>query len=373
MIYLDNNATTPLDPRVWTALRPWLETHFANPSSGSAAAREAQRALEHARAQVATLLGCQPAEIIFTSGGTEANHAAIHSATQLFPQRKHLITAATEHAAILAPLARLEAHSGYELTRLPVNAQGEISLDELAAAIRPDTALVTLMWANNETGVVHPVVEAAALAAAHDVLFHTDAVQAVGKWPISLHDTSVHTLALSGHKVHGPKGLGALYVNRRSGYEPWLLGGGQEQGRRAGTENVAAIVGLGQAAELALVADSSPLRDDFETALQQALPDVIFHGAETRRLPNTSHFQIPGTVAEGMMILLEKQGIIVSAGSACHTGALHPSHVLAAMGLDATAARASLRVSFGRQNTPQEMSLAVTALTAAAHKMRGLW
>ncbi len=372
MIYLDNNATTPLDPSVFAAMRPYLETNFSNPSSGSTAARQAQRAIARAREQVANLLGCEPQEIVFTSGGTEANNAAIFSATELFPQRRHIITAATEHDAVRHYLDWLETKHGYEITRLPVTARGEVSLNQVAAAIRPqETALITIMWANNETGVLHPVSEIAALAAAQDVLFHTDAVQAVGKIPLRMNETSIHTLALSGHKFHGPKGVGALYVTRRIAFQPWLLGGGQENFRRAGTENVAGIVGLGQAAELAQASHDS-LRDAFEQALRAAIPDVIINGDGAPRLPNTSHVRIPGTQAEGMMILLDKKQISVSAGSACHTGALHSSHVLEAMGIDATAARACLRISFSRLNTTSEMTTAVTAITEAAQKMRSL-
>ncbi len=372
MIYLDNNATTPMDPAVFAAMRPYLETQFANPSSSSAAARTAQRAIAHARTQVATLLGCEPREIIFTSGGTEANNTAIFSATELFPDRKHIITGATEHDAVRHYLDWLETKHGYEITRLPVSACGEISPSQVAAAIRPQqTALVTLMWANNETGVLHPVEEVADLAASHSVLFHTDAVQAVGKLPLNLRRTKIHTLALSGHKIHGPKGIGALYVNHRTAFQPWVLGGGQENFRRAGTENVAGIVGLGAAAALAMATPSS-LRDEFERELNAAIPDLIINGGNVPRLPNTSNILIPGTQAEGMMILLEKQNISVSAGSACHAGALHPSHVLEAMGLDAAAARACLRISFGRMNQVIDMPHLIESFVQATQKMRAL-
>jgi cysteine desulfurase len=372
MIYLDNNATTPLHPAVFAAMRPFLETLFANPSSSSAAAREAQRAIALARKQVATLLGCEPQEIIFTSGGTEANNTAISSATELFPHRKHIVTASTEHDAVRHYLDWLEAKHGYEITRLPVSPNGEISPTQVAAVIRPgETALVTLMWANNETGVLHPIQEMAELAASHDVLFHTDAVQAVGKMPLNLRGTSIHTLALSGHKIHGPKGIGALYLNQRTAFQPWMLGGGQENFRRAGTENVAGIVGLGIAASLALETHHS-LRDQFEKELHAAIPDVIINGGSAPRLPNTSNILIPGTQAEGMMILLEKHKICVSAGSACHAGALHPSHVLEAMGLDAAQARSCLRVSFSRMNRPEEITEIIQAFVQATQKMRTL-
>jgi cysteine desulfurase len=372
MIYLDNNATTPPHAAVVEAMLPYLTTHYANPSSGSSAARTVVRGIERARESLATLLGCQPQELIFTSGGTEANHTAITSALALYPERKHIITAATEHDCVRQQLLWLEQHHGYSVTWLPVTTSGEISPTQVADALRPnDTALITMMFANNETGVLHPVAELAALAAEHDVFFHTDAVQAVGKCALNLAETKIHTLALSGHKFHGPKGIGALYVNRHAPFHPLLLGGGQENGRRAGTENVPGIIGLGMAAELAQSSHEWQ-RDAFEAALCAALPDTKINGSSAPRAPNTSNIYLPNTQAEGMMLLLEKAQISVSAGSACHTGALHPSYVLEAMGLDFTDARACLRVSFGRLNTAAEVAPTVAAIVAAAEKMRGL-
>ena len=369
--YFDNNATTSLDPAVLEAMLPFLREQFANPSSGSTDARKVHRAMEKARAQVATLVGCQPGEIIFTSGGTESNNAAIFSATEIFPKRRHLISAPTEHDSVRQYLRWLQETRGYKITWLKVDSQGRIELAELAAAIRPgETALVTLMWANNETGVLHPVAEAAQIAADQDVLFHTDAVQVAGKIPLQLASTAIHSLALSGHKFHAPKGIGALYVNHRAPFRPWLLGGGQENQRRSGTENVPGIIGLGAAAEAAAMPATSEVRDYFESEIQRHFPDISFHGLASQRTPKTSNLRLPGTHAEGLLILLDRQGIALSAGSACHTGALHPSHVLEAMGLSAVEARECLRISFSRHHTLTDASHLVEALATAVGKMR---
>ena len=369
--YFDNNATTPLDPAVLEAMLPFLREQFANPSSGSTMARKVHGAVEKAREQVAALIGCQPGEIIFTSGGTESNNTALFSATEIFPNRRHLISAPTEHDSVRQYLQWLQETRGYDITWLKVDTQGRINLSELATAIRPGaTALITLMWGNNETGVLHPVAEAAQIAADHDVLFHTDAVQVAGKIPLQLASTSIHSLALSGHKFHAPKGIGALYVNHRTPFRPWLLGGGQENQRRSGTENVPDIIGLGAAAAKALPPAPSEVRDFFETEIRRHFPDLSIHGDATPRTPNTTNLRLPGTHAEGLMILLDRQGISLSAGSACHTGALHPSHVLEAMGLSAVEAHECLRISFSRHHTREDASHLVEALAAAVGKMR---
>ena len=373
-LYFDNNATTPLDPAVLDAMMPYLQGQYANPSSGSSAARAVHRAMEKAREEVAALVGCQPQEIIFTSGGTEANNAAIFSATEIFSERRHLISCPTEHDAVRQTLLWLEQTRGYEITWLKVNHHGQIDLKELAAAIRPgQTALLTLMWANNETGVLHPVAEAAQLAAENEVLFHTDAVQMVGKMPVKLSSTSVHSLALSGHKFHAPKGIGALCVNHRIPFRPWFHGGGQENTRRSGTENVPGIIGLGAAATLARQPpDPAPsaVRDSFEISLRQRFPEATILGQDAPRTPNTTNVRFPGTHAEGLMILLDRAGIAVSAGSACHTGALHPSHVLEALGLPTPAARECLRISFSRSHTHADAHALLNALTETVLKMR---
>lgn len=382
VIYLDNNATTPLDPEVIEAMLPFLREHFANPSSGYDAARPVRKAIAAARERVATLLDCAPEEIVFTSGGTEADNAAIFSATQLYPDRKHIVTCATEHDAVINYCAWLEKHHGYEITRLGVSAEGVVRLEELEAAVRPGrTALVSIMWGNNETGVLAPVAEAAAVAEDAGVLFHTDAVQAGGKIPVSLRASRVHYLALSGHKFHAPKGVGILYVNHRVAFQPWMLGGGQENRRRAGTENVAGIVALGAAAEQARLHMArhaggpdpiGTLRDDFEAELACRLPGVHFHGAGALRTPNTSSLRIDGVEAAAMMVLLDRAGVCVSAGSACHTGSHSISHVLAAMGLSREQAAQTIRVSLSRFTSRSEIDAALGHFVKAAEKVRSL-
>lgn len=380
MIYLDNNATTPPDPAALEAMLPFLREHFANPSSSYLAARPVRRAVDHAREQVAALLDCEPGEIIFTSGGTEADNAAIFSAAQLFPDRKHIITCATEHDAVLNCCTWLEQTRGYEITRLGVTPDGRVNPGELAAALRPGrTALVSLMWGNNETGVLAPIAEAAALTEQAGALFHTDAVQAGGKIPLQLRGGNVHYLALSGHKFHGPKGTGVLYVNHRVAFQPWMLGGGQENNRRAGTENVAGIVATGEAAAQALQHLRAPgpdpvatRRDAFEAKLARLLPGVHFHGQNAPRTPNTSSLRIDGAEAAAMIVLLDRAGICVSAGSACHAGSGKISRVLAAMGLNRTEAAQTLRVSLSRFTTDAEIEAALAGFVSAAEKIRSL-
>lgn len=387
MIYLDNNATTPVDPAVLEAMLPFLRGEFGNASSASTFAKPVRRALAQAREQVAALIDCSPEEIIFTSGGTESLNAALFSATRLHPDRPHLIIGSTEHEAVLNAASWLERTQGYEVTRLPVDALGRTDLGELAAAIQPGkTAAIALMWANNETGVLGPVPEAAALAEAHGIPFIADAVQAAGKIPLSVRDSGIHSLAISGHKFHAPKGIGALYVSRRFPFQPWVLGGGQENNRRAGTENTAGIAGLGVAARLAAEhlrsrsADPAnpptdpvmQLRDRFEAEVLRRIPGSHRNGDPDLRTPNTSSLRFDGTQAEGLILLLDQRGICVSAGSACTTGSLHPSHVLTAMGLDATAAKSTLRFSFSRFNTAAEADQALDALEKAVAKFRTL-
>jgi len=379
MIYLDNNATTPLDPLVVEAMLPFLREHFANPSSSYDAAKPVRKALTVAREQTAALLGCTPEEIIFTSGGTESDNAAIFSAARLYPDRKHIITCATEHDAVLNACAWLERHEGFEITRLSVTPDGAFSLDELTAALRPGrTALVSLMWSNNETGVLAPVNEAAALAEQAGVLFHTDAVAAGGKMQMKLEGGQIHYLSLSGHKFHAPKGVGVLYVNRRVAFHPWLLGGGQENKRRASTENVAGIVALGAAAELARrhmesgTDRTGALRDHFETELAHRLPGVSCNGQGATRAANTSSLRIAGCEAAAMMVLLDRAGICVSAGSACHTGSHSISHVLAAMGLTREQAGETIRVSLSRFTMREEVDEAIAQFVKAVEKVRSL-
>jgi cysteine desulfurase len=376
LIYLDHNATTPLCGEAWDAMVPFFRENWANPSSGYRFARRAREAVETARAQVADLVGATPEEIVFTSGGTESSHAALHSAVALHPDRRHVVTCATEHDATLRTCEALGAQ-GYEVTVLPVDSEGRIDLGAYREALRPgQTACVSLMWANNETGLVHPVAEAAALAHERGILFHTDAVQAAGKVPIELSGMRVHYASLSAHKLHGPKGVGVLYVNRGARFQATQLGGGQEGGRRSGTLNVPGIVGLGAAAEAArrhLAADHGALaarRDRLESALGRRIEGVHVHAAGAPRLPNTSNFRIDGVDAQGAILLLDTCGVCVSSGSACATGSIKPSHVLTAMGLSSRPARETLRVSLARTTTDNEIDTAVAALETAVGKLR---
>jgi cysteine desulfurase len=377
ILYLDNNATTAIDPAVLEAMQPFLAKYFANPSSGYRFAAQVREAIEHAREQVAALLSCEPGEIVFTSGGTESNNTAIHSALASRPECKHVVTTAVEHSAVRNPAQDLEKR-GYNVTFLKVDRSGRISLGEVSDAIRVDTALVSVMWANNETGVIFPMEEVAEITQAKGVALHTDAVQATGKITINLRETPMQFLSLSGHKLYAPKGVGALYVNRRMRFQPLVLGGSHENNRRAGTENAASIVGLGKAAEIALekLRDEETrvraLRDRFEKTLLEKLPGAQVNGADAPRLPNTSSFMFDGIESEAALIMLDQENVCCSAGSACRTGSLKPSHVLNAMGLVNEQARASLRFSLGRFNTESELDRALEIVPRVIGKLRAL-
>jgi cysteine desulfurase len=377
MIYFDNNATTQLDPLVLQVMVPFLENQYGNPSSIYSFGRAAAKAVATAREQVAALLRCQPTEIVFTSCGTESDNSAIQSALLIDPDRKHLVTSKVEHSAIIKHAEAL-ARRGYEVTWLDVDSTGMINPNELQSAIRQDTAIVSLMWANNETGVLFPIEEAAEICRSKGTLFHTDAVQAVGKIDIDLGRAPISLLSLSGHKLHAPKGVAALYVNRRTKFNPYLLGGGQENKKRGGTENTASIVALGRAAELAFAAlkeDSvrvKALRDRFEEGLLENVSSLQINGNRTRRLPNTSNLAIEGVDSEGMLMLLDQRGICCSAGSACTAGSLEPSHVLKAMGFSNDHARGSLRFSFSRFNSEAEVEQALRIIPNAVEKLRSM-
>ena len=377
MIYFDNNATTRLDPQVLRVMLPFLQDQYGNPSSVYSFGRAAAKAVATAREQVAALLRCDPSEIIFTSCGTESDNSAIQSALLIDPDRKHLVTSKVEHSAIIKQAEAL-ARRGYEVTWLDVDSSGLISLDALEEAIRQDTAIVSLMWANNETGVLFPIEEAAEICRSKGTIFHTDAVQAVGKISLDVSRVPINFLSLSGHKLHAPKGVAALYVNRRSRFSPYLLGGGQENKRRGGTENTASIVAFGQAAELASAALNEEigrvkaLRDRFEKGMLDTVSSVQINGDRTRRLPNTSSLAIEGVDSEGMLMLLDQRGICCSAGSACTAGSLEPSHVLKAMGFSSERARGSLRFSFSRFNTEAEVDEALQIIPNAVEKLRSM-
>lgn len=376
LLYLDNNATTQIDPAVVEAMLPWLGEQYGNPSSAYRLGKAAGKAVATAREQVAALIGADPSEILFTSCGTESINTAIHSACSQSLDHNHLITSTVEHSATLK-LADHLAQRGFEITRVPVDSFGHLDLARLEKSIHSDAAIVSLLWANNETGVLFPIQPIAELCRAKRVPFHTDAVQAVGKIPVNVNDLGVSMLSLSGHKLHAPKGVGALYVSKRLRYNP-LLRGSQESARRGGTENVASIVALGKAAEIALdhIAEEQTrvrrFRDEFEQAILSRIPGAAVNGDTTNRLPNTANLSFEGIESEGALMLLDERGICCSAGSACTSGSVHPSHVLKAMGMSNERARASLRFSFGRFNQAGEISRAIDSVVEVVEKLRAL-
>ncbi|MEQ1851706.1 MAG: cysteine desulfurase NifS [Chthoniobacteraceae bacterium] len=375
LIYLDNNATTKVDPAVVEEMLPYLTDLYGNPSSGYRFGQQVNKAIETARERVAALLGCEPGEILFTSCGTESSVAAIRSALEMDRDRQHIVTTRVEHSATLKT-CELLAKRGHPVTWLGVNSDGQIDPAEVERAITDETALVSIMWANNETGVMFPTAPIAEIVREKGAVFHTDAVQTVGKVPFHLDGMKVNFLSLSGHKLHAPKGVGVLYVNRRTKFIPFLTGGGQEGGRRAGTQNAASIIGLGKACELAarhLDHETTVVkgwRDEFENGLLSRVPGVEVNGDRMNRLPNTTSLAFGGVESEAMLMLLDQRGICCSAGSACTTGQHEPSHVLRAMGFDDTRARGSLRFSFGRFNTAGELARALEIIPQVVEKVR---
>jgi cysteine desulfurase len=358
-------------------MMPFLTTRYGNPSGSHRFGAQVKKATDLAHERVAAMLGCEPGEVVFTSCGTESDNTAIHSALQMSPERRHVVTTSVEHNAVLNYCEAL-VRRGYEATIVPVDEQGHLDVEEVEAAIRPDTAIVSVMWANNETGVIYPVQKIADICRAKGVFFHTDAVQTVGKMPIDLAGRSIHFLSLSGHKLHAPKGVGALYVNRKSRFQPLIIGGPQEGGRRAGTDNVASIVGLGKAAELAMETIEEEnsrvraLRDRFEKTLRAELDDVLINGDPKTRLPNTSNLAFIGVDAQAVLLKLDQAGICCSLGSSCTTGAIQPSHVLRAMHFSNERARSSIRFSFGRFNTEAELDKVLEVLPGIVRKLREL-
>ncbi|WP_038160212.1 cysteine desulfurase family protein [Verrucomicrobium sp. BvORR106] len=367
MIYLDHNATTLPFPEAIDAMLPWLH-HCGNPSSIHATGREARRAVEAARHSVAEYLGAEAQQVIFTSGATEANNTAIHSALLRQPSKRHLITSSVEHSAVLAYCDYLEQHHGVEVTRLPVGIDGSLPMDALRNALRDDTALVSLMWANNETGVMWPISEFTKVCVEAGVPFHTDAVQAVGKVPVQFATCGANYLSLSGHKFGAPKGIGALIVADPERFMPLLHGGKQEQGHRGGTENVAHIVALGAAAEQSKLQGRTrwervaKLRDQLEVRVAQRFPEAEAHGVTVLRLPNTSNLYFPGMDSDALVTYLDAQGIAVSSGSACLESALAPSHVILAMTDSYERASESIRISLGPASTNEEVQRLVDAV-----------
>ncbi len=366
-VYFDHNATTRVAPEAVSAMLPFLTENWGNPSSAYNFGHQVAAHVEEARTKVAGLINADPREIVFTSCGTESSNSAIHSALVAQPERRHALTTAVEHSANIKYGAFLQKQ-GYEVTFLPVESDGSLDLHQLERAIRPDTAIVSAMWANNETGVLFPIAEIAAICRSKGVLFHTDAVQMAGKLKVDVKESGVDFASLSGHKLQAPKGIGVLYVKRRTKYHPYIIGGGQELGRRGGTENVPYIVAFGRAAELASarLEDENTrvraLRDKLENGIFGNIEGTLQNGAKEPRLPNTTNIAFEGVEAEGILLLLDQAGICASSGSACASGSMEPSHVLIAMGCSAARARGSIRFSLGPDNTAAEVDYVLQQL-----------
>jgi cysteine desulfurase len=376
-IYFDNNATTQVAEAVLEEIQPLFCELYGNPSSMHTFGGQMGRKIGQAREQVAGLLGCEPSEIVFTSGGTESDNTAIKGTLSALPHKRKIITSRIEHPAVLTVCRELE-NQGYTVMELPVDKEGQLDIEQLAEELDDDTALVTIMYANNETGVIFPIDKISSLTAEKGVVFHTDAVQAVGKIPLNLSKSNIDLLSLSGHKLHGPKGVGILYVRKGTRLSPYMLGGHQEAGRRAGTENVPGIVGLGKACKLAAknfeqennkVKD---LRDKLESAILEKCPDSLLNGDKENRLPNTTNISFEYIEGEAILLMLDKYGICASSGSACTSGSLEPSHVLRAMGVPFTAAHGSIRFSLSRYNTEEEVDYTIEKMPSIVNQLRKL-
>ena len=376
-IYLDNNATTAVAPEVLAAMLPYLGELYGNPSSMNSFGGQVGEAVDTARERMAALLGADPDEIIFTSCGSESDNTAIWSALQTQPEKRHLITTRVEHPAVLNVVQYWE-RQGYHVTLLGVDGKGRLDLDEYAAALSDDTALVSVMFANNEVGDIYPIQTMAEMAKERGVLFHTDAVQAVGKTPIDLRHLPADMLSLSGHKIHAPKGIGVLYVRKGVRFRPFLRGGHQERGRRAGTENVPYIVGLGMAAQLAIDhmqeerVNVARLRDKLESGLLERIPDCMVNGDVENRLPNTSNIAFKNVEGEAILLMLDRLGICASSGSACTSGSLEPSHVLRAMGVPFNYAHGSVRLSLSRYTTEEDVDFVIENFPGVIQTLRAI-
>jgi cysteine desulfurase len=374
-VYLDNNATTPVLPEVLEAMRPYFTEHFGNASSIHHHGQETRAAVERARESVAALFGCRPSEVVFTSGGTEGDNLAISGLTRA---GDHVISSTIEHHAVLNSCKHLEA-MGCEVTYVPVDSRGLVDPDDVLRGLRPNTRLITIMMANNETGVLQPVEEIGKIAAEADVYFHTDAVQAAGKVPIEVKRLGCDLLSISGHKLHAPQGVGAIYVGKGTLLQPMFYGGSHERSRRAGTENVPGIIGLGKAAELARealergdLARMSAMRDRIEQTILSAVDATGVNGEGAPRVPNTTNIHFDYIEGEALVIALDLKGLAVSTGAACSSGAIEPSHVLTAMGLPPEIARASLRFSLGKQSTADDIQFALDLVPQTVARLREL-
>lgn len=376
-IYLDNNATTRIAPEVIDAMLPYLRDFYGNPSSMHTFGGQLHKKVEEAREKVARLIGAEPEEIIFTSCGTESDNTAIMSAVESFPRKKHIITTRVEHPAVLN-FCRHLARKGYRITYLPVDSFGRISVDDLLEALDEDTVLVTIMYANNEVGNIFPIADIGSVLKERGVVFHTDAVQVPGKLHLNVKKLPVDMMSLSGHKIHAPKGIGILYVRKGTRFNPYIIGGHQERGRRAGTENVASIIGLGVACELAAInigmeADYlSRLRDKLEKSLLERCPDVRINGDVMSRLPNTTNLSFEFVEGESILLRLNEYGICASSGSACSSGSLEPSHVLRSMGVPFTAIHGSIRFSLSRYTTEKEIDQVIQIMPGIIMSLRQL-
>lgn len=377
-IYLDNNATTPIHPEVLEAMLPYLSEEFGNPSRIHWAGRKPRKAIDDAREKIAKLLNSDASEIIFTSCGSEGDNLAIKGIAESKRDKgNHIITTKVEHPAVLATCKYL-AKTGYDVTFLDVDTQGMLDLDQLKKAITPKTVLITIMFANNETGVMFPIEEIGKIAKEHNITFHTDAVQGVGKVPIDVKKMNIDLLTVSGHKLYAPKGVGALYVKRGVRLAPLLHGGHQERNRRGGTENTAGIVALGKACEIAArdmeaeMKHIASLRDRLEKGLMQKISHVRLNGHPTKRIPNTANMSFEFAEGESLLLNLDMKGIAASSGSACTSGTLEPSHVLVAMGVPLEASHSSVRFSLGRGNTVEDIDYVIEALPAMVERMRSM-
>ncbi len=376
-IYLDNNATTRVAPEVLDAMLPYLTDLYGNPSSMHTFGGQLHRKIEEAREKVAAMINANPEEIIFTSCGTESDNTAIMSAVESQPRRRHVITTRVEHPAVLNFCQHL-GRKGYRVTFVPVNRQGQLDMDNLLKMLDDDTAVVSVMYANNETGVIFPVDALAGILRDRGILFHTDAVQAAGKIPLDVQRVPVDMLTISGHKLHAPKGVGVLYVRKGTRFHPYVIGGHQERGRRSGTENVASIIALGKACELAAhhldreIVYLSGLRDRLETALLGCCPNVRVNGDTSSRLPNTTNISFEYVEGEAILLRLNEFGICASSGSACTSGSLEPSHVLRAMGVPYTAVHGSVRFSLSRFNTEKEIDRVIEVVPGVIKELRQL-
>lgn len=377
-VYLDNAATTALSPRVLEAMLPYFTQHYGNPSSVHAFGREAKQGLDRARDQVAKALHCDPSEVIFTGCGTESDNTVLLGVAQRYGDKgKHIITTNVEHHAILHTCEYLEKQ-GYSVTYLPVDQDGLVTAEQVAAAIRPDTILVSIMFANNEVGTIMPIQEIGAVCKEKGVLFHTDAVQAVGHIPVDVQAMHIDMLSLSAHKFHGPKGVGALYCRKGIRLPSYIMGGAQEKGRRAGTENVAGIVGLGAAIQLATEqleenrAKMTALRDRLMTGIQARISEVKLNGHPTNRLPNNVNFSFKYIEGESILLMLDMNGIAASSGSACTSGSLDPSHVLLALGLPHEIAHGSVRLTLGDETTEEDIDYTIDVLEKTVARLRAM-